>query len=181
MKQATLFHSTGASPKDFWFPWLGRELESRGYDVWAPELPDTDKPDLRNWLPAALEREYDNESVLVGHSAGGPLILALLEQLASPVKQSILVAGFARLLPEFRGADAILQDSYRWERIRANAGDLIFINSDNDPFGCDDTAGRYMLDNLGGTLIIPSGHGHMGSGDQNQPYKEFPLVLKLIV
>jgi hypothetical protein len=38
-----------------------------------------------------------------------------------------------------------------------------------------------MFDHLGGTLIVRHGEGHMGSDSFNQPYKEFPLLEKLIV
>lgn len=58
-------------------------------------------------------------------------------------------------------------------------GEIIFINSDNDPWGCDDKQGRKMFDKLGGTLIIRH-DGHMGSEKFNQPYREFPLVVKLV-
>ena len=57
---------------------------------------------------------------------------------------------------------------------------MILINSDNDPWGCDDKAGKFIFDNLGGTLIIRHGEGHMGSNTFNQPYREFPLLLELI-
>jgi hypothetical protein len=36
-----------------------------------------------------------------------------------------------------------------------------------------------MFDNLGGMQIVLH-EGHMGSTYYNQPYKEFPLLLKLI-
>lgn len=36
-----------------------------------------------------------------------------------------------------------------------------------------------MFENLGGMLII-NNEGHMGSDTFKQPYKEFPLLLKLI-
>ena len=31
-----------------------------------------------------------------------------------------------------------------WEKIKANVGEMIFINSDNDPCGCNDKAGRKL-------------------------------------
>lgn len=37
-----------------------------------------------------------------------------------------------------------------------------------------------MLDHLGGMQIIKHGEGHMGSDKFKQPYKEFPLLIKLI-
>jgi len=38
----------------------------------------------------------------------------------------------------------------------------LFINSVNDPWGCNDKQGRKMFDNLGGTLVV-NNDGHMGS------------------
>ncbi len=56
----------------------------------------------------------------------------------------------------------------------------MFIHSDNDPWGCSEKQGKEMFDKLGGTLIIKHGEGHMGSDSFNQPYKKFPLLVKLI-
>jgi len=79
-----------------------------------------------------------------------------------------------------KDAQPILQEKYDWEKIRQNVQDIIFINSDNDPWGCDDKEGYHMFKNLGGTLIIRHGEGHMGSDKFNQPYKEFPLLERLL-
>ena len=54
------------------------------------------------------------------------------------------------------------------------------FSPDNDPWTCDDKQGRMMLDHLGGVQVIPKGEGHMGSTTYNQPYKEFPLLVKLV-
>ncbi len=77
-------------------------------------------------------------------------------------------------------AEPILQKKYDWNKIRENVKDIIFINSDNDPWGCDDKEGYYMFKNIGGTLVIRHGEGHMGSDKFNQPYKEFPLLESLL-
>lgn len=182
MKNAVIYHCRGGSPDDFWYPWLKKELEQRDYQVTVPKFPDSEPSPLSTWLPFALKAsEYNNETVLIGHSSGAVLILSVLENLQSPIKQAILVAGFTEPLKEHDyDADPILQKSYDWEKIKANVGEIIFINSDNDPWGCDEKAGRKMLDQLGGTLIIPHGQGHMGSVSFNQPYQEFPLLVKLI-
>jgi hypothetical protein len=63
--------------------------------------------------------------------------------------------------------------------MKSHFKDIIFINSDNDPWGCTDVQGRIMFDHLGGTQVIVH-EGHMGSTTHKQPYKEFPLLLKLI-
>jgi predicted alpha/beta hydrolase family esterase len=181
MKNAKIFHGTGCTPDSYWFPYLKKELERRDYQVSVPQLPDTDFPDLKKWLPLALAQGvYDKDTVLIGHSAGGPLVLSVLETIKVPIRAAILVAGYARPKGEKKEAEKILQPSYDWGKIKGNVTDIYFINSDNDPWGCNDVEGRHMLDHIGGTLIIKHGEGHMGSDTFKQPYKEFPLLVKLI-
>lgn len=177
MKNVVIFHAMGATPDAYWYPYLKSNLEKKGYAVSVPALPDTDKADLKDWLPEALELQYDEDTILIGHSAGCPLILSVLENIDAKVKQVILVAGFFEPLeiPE-----PILQESYNWQKIKEHCNEFIFINSDNDPWGCDEKMGRKLLDRLGGKLIILKGEGHMGSTSFNQPYKEFPFLLKLV-
>lgn len=59
-------------------------------------------------------------------------------------------------------------------------GDIVFINSNNDPWGCNHEEGLFMWRHLGGTLILRDGEGHMGSDSFNQPYKEFPFLEKIL-
>ncbi|HXS14828.1 MAG TPA: alpha/beta hydrolase [Candidatus Saccharimonadales bacterium] len=180
MKNVIILHGTGETDQSFWLPWLKNELEKKGYAVSIPLLPNTDNPDLEKWLPAALMETYTEETILLGHSAGGPLQLSVLENINVKIKQAILIAGYARPKGK-KEPEKILQDSYDWKKISEHVEDIIFINSDNDPWGCNDIEGRYMLEQLGrGKLIIPKGEGHMGSNYFNQPYKEFPFLLKLI-
>lgn len=180
MKNAIILQGAGETTKSFWLPWLEQELEKKGYEVWLPQLPDNDDPQLEKNLPFVLNNgKFTEETVFIGHSAGCPLILAVLENINVQIKQAILVAGFATPLPGKDAANKILQESYDWEKIKQHVKDIIFINSVNDPWGCDDKQGRLMFDNLGGTLII-NNEGHMGSDTFNQPYKGFPFLLKLI-
>jgi len=179
MKNAIILHGTSCTPDSYWFPYLKSELEQKGYSVWVPQLPESAQPAIKNWLPYAMkDGSFTVETILVGHSAGCPLILSILENLSSPVHKAILVAGFARPLDE--KPDPILQESYNWTKIKHNAQEFYFINSDNDPWGCTDVQGRYIFDHLGGTQIIKHCEGHMGSDTFNQPYKEFPLLVQLI-
>lgn len=180
MKEAVILHGTSETPESFWLPYAKNELEKKGYVVSIPQLPDADNPDLKNWLPAALAETYTERTVLIGHSAGCPLILSVLENINVRIKQAILVSGYARPKSDDPKPEPILQETYNWEKIRSNVEDITFINSDDDPWGCDDVEGRYMLDNLGGTLIIKKGEGHMGSDTYHQPYREFPFLIKLV-
>ncbi len=181
MKNVVILHGTGETPEYMWLPWVKGKLEEKGYAVSIPSLPDTDNPLLASWLPVALRETFTPETILLGHSAGACLELSVLENITIKIKQAILVAGYARRKGEEKEADKMVQKSYDWKKIAQHVDDLIFINSDNDPWGCNDVEGRYMLDNIGkGKLIIPKGEAHMGSVRFNQPYNEFPFLLKLI-
>ena len=180
MQSLIIFHGTSSNPNSFWFPYVKKEMEARGFKVSVPILPKKDSPDLKIWLPAALKEHINEETTLIGHSAGAPLILSLLENIQVKVKQAILVAGYARPKGKDKNPEAILQDKYDWKKIKSNVSEVIFINSDNDPWGCDDKEGEYMQNHLGGKLIIRKGEGHMGSDSFNQPYKKFPLLVELI-
>lgn len=175
-RRAIIFHGTGGHPDNVWYPWLADRLTARGYAVARPHLPDLNVEPVTASLPRVLAAHtFDADTVLVGHSGGAALLLALLEHLEAPVAQAVLVAGYAT--PPNTSEEPVLQASYDWGRIRANAGDLVFVNSVRDPYGCDAAQGRAMLDRLGGTLVVRD-DGHFG--DWDQPYPEFPLLERLV-
>ncbi len=179
MKNALVFHGTGDTPDRYWFPFVRDFLERRGYEVWLPALPNAATPNVRDWLSFVLERGHvTSDTLLIGHSAGSQLILNLLETLSEPVRQAVLVSGYARGLR--KNAQTEEYAPLNWETIKTRADQFVFINSDNDPWGCDDRQGRLMLERLGGILVIPHGEGHMGSTSFSQPYTEFPLLTRLL-
>ena len=177
-KNAIILHGTGDKPDQFWFPYIKAALENKGYSVWLPQLPNAEKPNLKDWLSFVLENgTISSDTILIGHSAGAQLILTLLEKIDCQVKQVILVSGYAEALPN--DPESKERRELNLEAMKPHAKDIIFINSDNDPWGCNDVQGRIMFDNLGGTQIIRH-EGHMGSTTHKQPYKEFPLLTQLI-
>lgn len=179
MKNAIILHGSGGGPESYWHPWLKGELEKRGYKVWVPQLPETKKPDLKNWLPYVLENgECDEETVLIGHSAGCPLILSVLENIGVIIRQAVLVSGFTNSV--IGEPMPILQEKYDWEKIKAHCESFVFINSDNDPWSCDDKQGRLMQDKLGGELVVTH-EGHFGSTRFDDPCVELPKLLEVIV
>ncbi|MBU2665924.1 alpha/beta hydrolase [Actinoplanes bogorensis] len=173
-RRAIIFHGTGAGPGVAWYPWLAKRLEERGCSVEVPHYPGLNVEPIATFLPQVLAaHRFDDETVLVGHSGGAALLLALLERV--PAAQAILVAGYCTRPND--SDEPVLQDTYDWEAIRAHCGELIFINSRQDPYGCDEHQGRAMFDRLGGTQIVRD-DGHFG--DWNQVYDEFPLLDRLI-
>jgi predicted alpha/beta hydrolase family esterase len=105
-------------------------------------------------------------------------LLSILENVQAVLPQAIFVAGYSMRLPN-EEKDPILQESYDWQKIKDHVKDIVFINSVNDPWGCNAEQGRIMFDRLGGTQIIKN-DGHFGSASFKQPYPTFELLNKLI-
>jgi predicted alpha/beta hydrolase family esterase len=175
-RKAVIFHGTGGSPQVAWYPWLRQRLTDRGYAVEVPHYPSLNVEPIATFLPKVLAGHvFDENTVLVGHSGGAALLLALLEDIDATVAKAILVAGYST--QPNQSDEPVLQSSYDWAAIKAHARDLYFINSVRDPYGCDDQQGRVMFEHLGGTQIVRD-DGHFG--DYDQPYPTFELLDKLI-
>jgi predicted alpha/beta hydrolase family esterase len=178
MKNAIIFHGTDDNPDRYWYKWLGKELEKDGYSVEIPYNPTINKEPIATFLPKVLKQHtFYKDTLLVGHSAGGPLILSILEHIDNPLRKAVLVAGYCTH-PDDQMEDPILQEKYNWGKIKQNVREIIFINSVNDPWNCNDIQGRMMFDQLGGTQVILN-DGHFGSIPKKQVYDTFPLLRTL--
>jgi predicted alpha/beta hydrolase family esterase len=157
-RRAIIFHGTGGSPAYCWYRWLEKQLTERGYQVELPHLPGINTEPISTFLPKVLASQtVDEDTVLIGHSGGAALLLALLEQVTVRVPMAVLVAGYST--PPNDDEEPVLQSDYDWAAIRSHVEDIYFLNSVDDPYGCDDRQGRALFDRLGGTQIIrPEGH-----------------------
>lgn len=179
MKNAIILHAMEDTPENHWYPWLKQELEKKGYEVWVPQLPDTNNPQLSKWVPYIMEEgKFNEETVIIGHSAGGACVLAVLEELNTKIAQAIVISGFSF----YPGGDGIVKPLYDWEKIQKNVGEFMIITSDNDPYGHDEVRGRVMLEMLamdGSVQILVKGQKHFSVTDDSK-YKKFPLLLRLV-
>jgi hypothetical protein len=180
MKNAIIFHGTGDNPSRYWYGWLGKELEAAGYRVEIPSNPEINKEPIDTFLPKVLKTHtFDADTVLIGHSAGGPLILSILEHIDVRIAKAVLVAGYSEH-PDDQMEDPVLQAVYDWDKIKQNVDEIIFVNSINDPWSCDDKQGRIMFNHLGGTQVVLA-DGHFGSTTKSQVYDDFPLLRTLVL
>ena len=173
---AVIIHGTGGHPDNVWYPWLGERLAARGYRVERPHYPALNEEPVATFLPKVLnQHRFDERTVLVGHSGGAALLLAVLEHLTTPVAQAVLVAGYAT--PPNTSDEPVLQPAYDWDRIRTNAGEIVLVNSVTDPYGCDAGQGARIREQVGGVQVVLD-DGHFG--DWDQPYPTFDLLDRLI-
>ncbi|NAZ85988.1 alpha/beta hydrolase [Kineococcus indalonis] len=178
-RRAIVFHGTGADPGACWYGWLAGRLRERGWEVEVPHHPGTNIEPVATFLPRVLAAHaFDGRTVLVGHSGGAALLLALLEELGRrgvTVAHAVLVAGYHR--PPGAEEEPVLRPGYDWDLVRGAARELTFVNSVRDPYGCDAQQGLEMLEHLGGTLVVrPSGH----FGDADDPCPQLPLLERLV-
>lgn len=169
MKRAIIVHGWGGTPNSGWKPWLKKELEAKNFFVELPVMPNTDTPTIDAWvkhLAKFVDEEDDN--YLIGHSMGCQAILRYLENKPAEVKVkgAVLVAGFITSL-----SDAIMKNpedapiATPWletpidlEKIKLNAGKIISIVSDDDPYIPGDNWKKF--EELG-RLIVLHKKGHI--------------------
>lgn len=176
-KTIYFLHGTGGHPRNFWFPNVASHAKELGYDNVIPQFPDPDDANLVQWLEY-FEKNYSpkENDLLIGHSAGVPNALNILQTSSVKFSKAILVAGFIDQLPHQGDDHPTLFKNQKWDKIKSSCDEFIFIHSDNDPWGCDHKQGEKLRSYLGGTLIVKTGEGHFGSVMFEQPYSDFPLV-----
>lgn len=187
MKNALILHGAGNNSSGNWFPWLKVSLENKGWKVWCPNLPNSEHPIEKEWINTIFSNKdwlFNEESLIIGHSAGATLALRILENLPEnlTIDKTILAACYVNLgnKPQFiKYKEGMLKKPFNWRRIRQSSKEFYFICSDNDPYDCGDTQNKILEKNLGGKLIIKKGQGHFNL-EKSPKYKEFPAILKYI-
>jgi leucyl-tRNA synthetase len=93
-QKVLLLHGFEGSPKGNWMPWMKTELEARGFEVFVPELPSADHPDMDAWLATILPilENFTEEDIVIGHSLGSKAALHAIEKSGKKLKHVYLVA-----------------------------------------------------------------------------------------
>ena len=170
---AIIFH--GSSPhstvQSFWYQNVANELNMLNIETVIPQLPRLDQDPLSETLGQIkkMNLTINEDTILIGHSAGTNIIFSVLEDLATPVKAVFLVAGYCT--PNGM-QHTTLRENYDWQTIKSHAQDFYMLNSFNDPFNCNEKQGKLLFDKLGGTLILKN-EGHFIK-------KEQPLLMALL-
>lgn len=181
MKRAVIVHCWGGSADYAWYPWAKTELEKRGYQVTVPAMPNTDEPQLSEWLPTlqSLIGQPDEELLLIGHSLGTVTIMRYLEALPEDqqINKAIFVAGFTDQLG-FRELENFFNTRLDFNRIKSRSKNgFVVIQSDNDPF-ISKQYGTRLQEELGAKLVIKHGANHMsGAVDGETSCTELPEII----
>lgn len=192
MKNALILHGTDADHTQNWFPWLGKELEDRGWIVWTPDLPHAEAPSISRYNEFLVKqlnkvvrvggfekrRSFNSQSIIIGHSSGAVEILGLLNEieLNEPLAACFLVGAFRGDLgwESLKGMNA----DFDFEKIKSKSKKFVFIHSDDDPY-CPLEDAKYLSGQLDGTLIVIPGQKHF-TASLDPAYTEFPRLLEII-
>lgn len=107
-QKVVIIHGSPDTKRDYkissrhWFPWLKTELENKGAQVFTPEMPNSEKPDYEEWKKTleSLPMEIDDQTILVGHSAGGAFLVRYLNEKQLAIKQLVLVSASSTIQGE---------------------------------------------------------------------------------
>ncbi len=188
MKNAVILHGTDGSPEINWFPWLQSQLESRGFNAWVPQLPNSDYPNALKYIEFLVHNgwDYNEETVLIGHSSGAVAALQLLQALPidTKIKAVIGVAAFKDNL-QWRDEHKRLKlgglftPELDFPLLRKKADQFMFIHSADDPYSPPEHA-SYLAVKLQAELIMMSSERHFNT-EAGDKYKEFPFLLEKIL
>lgn len=187
-KRVFIVHGWDGYPEEGWFPWLKKELEKKGFEVFIPQLPEPDKPNIKNWV-ATLEKivvKLDKQTFFVGHSMGCQTIVRYLESLTKNQKIGgiVFVAGFFKRLTNLEDDMVVREIANIWltskvdfQKAKSHFDKSIAIFSDNDPYVSLDNQDDFK-NIFGSKIIIEHKMGHFsGSTDT----KKLPIVLEALI
>ncbi len=169
--KVVIFHGWGANSQNNWFPWLKGELEKHKIKVFCPDLPNTHYPKQKEWLEKALDlTEYDEKTILVGHSLGAALIMRILEKTNTQIKAAFLVSAFDEGLgiPEIA---SFFKFSFDYQKIKENCKKIFILNSDDDNYVPLEVA-KALAKKLDCKLQIFHNKQHLSAGTDNFMFKE---------
>ncbi len=188
MKRVFIIHRWEGYPEEGWYPWLKKELEQRGFEVFVPAMPNTDEPKIREWVNflSSLVAESDEETYFIGESMGCQTILRYLEKLdGKKIGGAVFVAGWFHL-SEFTFkeepadeeeariiAKPWLETPINFEKIKKTTNNFVAIFSDNDPYVPIEDKDIFK-EKLGAKIIIEHNKGHFTDEDG---VKELPSAL----
>ncbi len=169
-KRAVILHGTDGSPTELpWQAWLKSQLESNGYEVYFPQLPECHTPNLGLYDDFLKRSEWNfSDNLLIGHSSGATAALHLLGQEWFPKAQATVLVGTflnEKLLKnaawyEAGQFDKLFVDAFQPETIKEKSEKFYFVHGDNDPY-CDYDDAREFCERLGGSFLTLPGGGHI--------------------
>ncbi len=186
MKRVFIIHGWEGYPEDGWYPWLKKELEKNGFEVFVPAMPNTDEPKIDEWVDSLsnLVGKPDENTYFVGHSIGCQTILRYLEKLENKkIGGVVCVAGWFILSDLETEEEKIIgkpwiETPIDFNKVIMTTNNFVAIFSDDDPVVPLKENEKIFNEKLNAKIIIERNRGHFSEGDG---VTELPVVLDSIL
>jgi hypothetical protein len=183
-KKVYIIHGWGGNSKEKWLVRLGKQLADRGWEIFIPDMPNTDAPKIEEWIGYLQEliSNPDENVFLVGHSIGCQAIMRYLEKLENAeVGGMVFVAGWFNLTSlesdeEREIAKPWLETPIDFEKIKSATSSCTVILSNNDPYVPLAETKAIFEKKLGARVIVENSKGHFTEDDN---VFELPEILDL--
>jgi predicted alpha/beta hydrolase family esterase len=186
-KRVFIIHGWGAIANEGWLGWLKIELETAGYSVFAPQMPNTNEPRIKEWVNAITQSvgTANHDTFFIGHSIGCQAVARYLNQLSDEEMSggAIFVAGFFKrlIMTDFDAKSKGITEEWLntlidFDYIKQHIVKSLAIFSDNDPYVPIDNKDDFK-EKLNSEIIIEHEQGHFSSSSGLPTY---PNVLKNI-
>lgn len=129
-----VIHGYTASADSNWFPYLKNELESENIEVIILNMPNSQAPKLTEWISHMENsiKEYDENTIFIGHSLGCVTILNYLNKLLSKkIKGLFLISGFIESTP-IRELNEFVKPKLNYDGLKKLTKQKVAISAVND-------------------------------------------------
>lgn len=178
-----MVHGSFGSSFSNWIPYLRKEIEDKGLEVYTPDFPTgVGYQNYGNWsklLKIYVETNNINENTTIfAHSIAPVFICKFLVENKIKVKRLVFICGFNNYLGIDPDYDAVNESMYfdNLTDVKNYCDDIVCFYSDNDPYVKYD-AEKSFADAITENQIMISGGGHMNS---ESGYTEFSELLKYV-
>lgn len=183
-KRVFIIHGWDGDPDEAWLGWLRDELRSKGVEVFAPEMPNTEEPKIEEWVSflSDLVGQADENTFFVGHSIGCQTIMRYLETIyPQKIGGVVFVAGWFHLhnLEDQEAEDIArpwIENVIDFEKVKNSTNNFTVFLSDTD--GWVPLSDKEIFESkLGANVIVQKNKGHFTEDDG---VEQMPEILELI-
>jgi leucyl-tRNA synthetase len=163
-----ILHGWEGSAHSNFIPKLKKDLEDRGYEVQAPNLPGTMFPKESEQIEFILENcKIDSNTIIIGHSLGTVLAMKLLEKIDFKIKKCILIAAFDQ--PNVKIGELPFAKDFGWnfdyQKIAGNTNSGLILQAQNDSY-LEVSEGENLCKKLDFEFIATQAEGGHFCGEQ---------------
>ena len=170
MRRAVIIHCWEGYPEYCWYPHAKKSLEAAGFHVDVPQFPDTNKPQLKAWLPflQSIVGQPDEDLYLIGHSVGCATIMRYLESLPEGKKIGgvVFVAGYVGDLG-YEELNNFFETPVDFKKMKSHCNHFVAIHSDNDPYVALSYADLFKKE-LGAEIIVKHNMRHFSGAIEGE-------------